>query len=107
MLRPLLRDPNPKTAAHAAYLLALLQDATGLDLLVRYWRTQAHDDDAWSGLVYGAVAALTDDSTVLLLKEIYRGSRAQPGRQSGASVLLDHSGHGRPCCLCTAQADSE
>src|SRR5205807_1102952 len=71
--RPLLRDSNPKTAAYAAYLLALLQDPSGLDSLIRYWRKQGTDSDELTPLVYGAVAGLNDDSKVPLLEEIYRG----------------------------------
>jgi hypothetical protein len=70
IVRPLLNDADPKTAAAAGYLLALLEDSSGLEPLLRYWHQHA-DDDAWRKLVYRAVAALNDDSKVSLLEEIY------------------------------------
>lgn len=73
MLRPLLKDSDPRTAACAGYLMALLGNAEGLDILVHYWREQGSTDDTWLRLVYRAVAALGDDSRARLLEEIYRG----------------------------------
>jgi HEAT repeat protein len=72
-LRPLLRDANPKTAGHAGYLLALLQEPAGLDTLLQLWQSKKGGDDEWTELVFGAIAALNDDSKVPLLEEIYRG----------------------------------
>jgi hypothetical protein len=74
-IRPLLKDPDPESAALAGYLLATLGDPSGLDLLLRYWREHAHADEDWIRLVYRAVAALGDDGRVSLLEKIYGGFR--------------------------------
>jgi HEAT repeat protein len=71
-VRPFLRSPNPRTAALAGYLLAVLREPEGLEPLVRYWRAQPRKDDVWVRLVYRAVSALGDDSRVALLEEVYR-----------------------------------
>ena len=61
----------------AGYLLALLGEPAGLTPLEKYWRTQAHDDQAWLRRVYAAVAALGDDDKTPLLEEIYQTLRVQ------------------------------
>jgi HEAT repeat protein len=81
MVRPLLRDPNPRIAACAGYLLALLGEPEGLGPLLKQWRAQSRKDDEWTELVYRAVATLGDDSRVPILEEIYRAYlREQPYR---------------------------
>jgi hypothetical protein len=71
VVRPLLRDANPRMAAQAGYLLALMKESDGLEPLVRYWRDHARTDDTWMRLVYRAIAALEDDGKVSILEEIY------------------------------------
>ncbi len=71
VLRPLLDDASPRTAAQVGYLLATLKDSSGLDLLVSFWREHAREDPTYRRLVYRAVAALDDDTQVGLLQEIY------------------------------------
>lgn len=70
-VRPLVDDPDPKTAAYAGYLLALLGEQDGLDSLIRYWRAREEDDEKLYKLVYRAIAALNDSTRVPLLEEIY------------------------------------
>src|SRR5262249_13980235 len=71
MVRPLLDDPDPATAAGAGYLLALLGEERGLEPLLRYWREEVQTDESWRRLVYRALAALGDDRKVPLLEEIF------------------------------------
>jgi HEAT repeat protein len=73
MVRPLLRDADPRTAAGAGYLLVLLGDAGGLAPLLQYWRAHARADEEWTRLVVRALVAQGDDNQVRLLEEIYRG----------------------------------
>jgi len=68
MLRPLLRDPDPRSVAYAGYLLALLGETEGLEPLLRYWRDHARTDDSWRRLAYVAVAACADDAHVRTLE---------------------------------------
>jgi HEAT repeat protein len=70
-LEPLLQSPDPRTAAHAGYLAALLGHAEGLPPLLAYWKTRAADDVEWMKLVYRAITALNDGSQVPVLREIY------------------------------------
>jgi hypothetical protein len=82
-LRPLLKDGEPRFAAYAGYLLALLGEPEGLEPLVRHWREQ-RTDESWRRLVYTAVAALADDNRTNLLEEVYRTfgrEDVQPVRQ--------------------------
>ncbi len=72
MLRPLLRDVDPRSVAYAGYLLALLGETDGLDPFLRYWRDHARTDDGWRRLAYVAVAAAGDDAHIHILEEIYR-----------------------------------
>jgi hypothetical protein len=73
LLKPLLQDADSEVAAGAAYLLALLHEPGGLDVLVRYWRQHKRSDETWTRLVYRAASATNDDAQVPLLDEIYRG----------------------------------
>ncbi len=71
LLRPMLKDRDPEIAACAAYYAALLQDPSGLGLLLKYWREHARDDEAVTTMVYTAIAAIGDDSNTPVLDEIY------------------------------------
>jgi HEAT repeat protein/thiol-disulfide isomerase/thioredoxin len=70
-LRPLLSDPEPQVAAGAGYLLALLGESEGLDVLLRHAKTLKKEDHAWRELVVRAIAALNDSSHINVLREIY------------------------------------
>ena len=70
-IRPLLNDDDPKTAAAAGYLLALLSDDAGLEKLLAYWRKNR--DDAQDRLVYRAIAALDAGDRLPELETIYAG----------------------------------
>jgi len=71
-LVPLLRHADPKVAAYAGYLLALLGDPQGLDKLIAYWREQGRSQDSLTQLVYRAIAALDDARQLPLLEKIYQ-----------------------------------
>jgi hypothetical protein len=70
-LLPLLESPDPRVAAQAGYLLALLDRPEGLPHLLAYWRTRAVNDPDWMRLVYRAVTRLDDAAQIPALKEIY------------------------------------
>jgi HEAT repeat protein len=72
-VRPLLADSDPRIAAQAGYLLALLGNAEGLDALLRQVRQEKKDDWDRQRLVVRAVAALDDSTRIPLLREIYKG----------------------------------
>src|SRR5262249_33638230 len=72
ILRPLLKDAHPRTAACAGYLLTLLEEPDGLGPLVSYWREYARADHEWQRLVARAVTALGEDEHVRILEEVYR-----------------------------------
>jgi HEAT repeat protein len=74
-LSGLLRDPDPEMAAHAGYLLVLLDEPTGLGPLLRYWRSK--HTESCRRLLYRAIAVLNDDAKVSLLEEIYRSFRRE------------------------------
>jgi HEAT repeat protein len=76
MLRDLLSDPDPDTAAYVAYLLALLGDRTGFDALVTAARSHGLDGD-WGALLYRAITKLNDDAKTPLLEEIYHAMNHQ------------------------------
>jgi hypothetical protein len=67
-----LRHADPKVAAYAGYLLALLGDPQGLDKLIAYWREQGRSQDSLTQLVYRAIAALDDARQLPLLEKIYQ-----------------------------------
>jgi hypothetical protein len=67
----MLADPDVKSAAYAGYLLSLFGEANGLGPLMTYWRARALNDEAWTRLVYRAIAAINDQSQVPVLEEIY------------------------------------
>jgi HEAT repeat protein len=70
-VRPLVDDPEPKTAACAGYLLALFGRRDGMDKLLSYWRSNKEDRDTAGKLVYRAVAALDAAEYIPVLAEIY------------------------------------
>jgi hypothetical protein len=76
VLRPLLKDPDPASAAYAGYLLAVLGEADGLGPLVRHWREGGGKDYSLTRLVYRAITALGGDANVPLLEEIFRNLSA-------------------------------
>lgn len=67
---PFVDDADPEIAAYAGYLLAMFQDASGIDPLLRYWRSEqvSHELDR---LVYRAIATLDDPHHIPVLKQIY------------------------------------
>jgi HEAT repeat protein len=71
-LLPLLRHTDPKVAAYAGYLLALLGEPQGLDKLLGYWREDTTSRDSNTQLVYRAIAALDDSRQLPVLEKIYR-----------------------------------
>jgi hypothetical protein len=76
-LRPLLHNPDAKTAAYAGYLLTLLGEPDGLAPLLAYGRKHAAKDNSWGKLVYRALAAAADDGKVPLLEEMYERLRRE------------------------------
>ena len=70
-VRPLVDDPDPKTAAYAGYLLALLGEKEGVGPLVEYWHAGQEENEELSRLVYRAVAAVNDSTRVSVLEAIY------------------------------------
>src|SRR5437763_254099 len=64
-----LTDGDEEPVATAGYLLALVQDRTGIQTVIRYWRNTANTERA--RLVYRSVAALNDDTRTPVLEEIY------------------------------------
>jgi hypothetical protein len=70
-LLPLLEADDPRTAAQAGYLAALLGRAEGLSPLLAFWQTKAASDPGWMRMVYRAIASLNDGSKVGALREIY------------------------------------
>ena len=77
-IRPLLDDPDPKTAAYAGYLLALFDDPSGMEKLLQFRRKDKKgdgffDEDRLDRLTYRAIAVLNDPKHVPVLEEIYAG----------------------------------
>ncbi len=70
-VRPLLEDKDPKTAAYAGYLLALMGQPEGLPPLMDYWRSLGRRDWDDNRLVVRAVAVLNDSTKVAELRKIY------------------------------------
>lgn len=70
-VRPLVDDPEPRTAACAGYLAALFGQRDGLDNLLSYWRSNREEHDTVNRLVYRAVAALNAAEYLPVLEEIY------------------------------------
>jgi hypothetical protein len=68
---PLLKSDDPRIAAQAGYLLALLGRDEGLPALLAFWRTKAAGDTSWMRLVYRAITSLNDGAQVPVLREIY------------------------------------
>ncbi|MEX2216060.1 MAG: hypothetical protein WD768_18250, partial [Phycisphaeraceae bacterium] len=66
----LLAAKNPRDAAYAGYLLALMGKPDGLDVLIAHWRGKP-DDDTLRNLVIRAVAAVNADDKVPVLEAIY------------------------------------
>ncbi|MGB6043009.1 MAG: HEAT repeat domain-containing protein, partial [Pirellulales bacterium] len=73
-VRPFLESEDAKVAAYAGYLATLLDETSGLDALIRQWRSEERSawDDAWSKLVYRAIAHSNDSEQVPVLREIYQ-----------------------------------
>jgi HEAT repeat protein len=71
LLRPLVGDTDPQTAAAAGFLLALAGEPDGFDALAHYWREFAPKDDAWARMLVRAAATLGDDGRVPVLEEVY------------------------------------
>ncbi|MCP5120136.1 MAG: hypothetical protein GY953_55780, partial [bacterium] len=64
-VRPLLADPDPRTAAYAGYLLALFDDPSGMEKLLQFWRKRKDPDavvdvDQLDWLTYRAIAVLNN-----------------------------------------------
>jgi hypothetical protein len=89
VVRELVRDSDPVTAAAAGYLLALLGDPAGLPALVRHWRESARDDGDWVRLVAMAVASLDDDARVPVLEEVYRELTREGSDRRDTSLIRD------------------
>jgi HEAT repeat protein len=70
-LLPLLSAEDPRTAAQAGYLVALLGREEGLRPLMSFWQTRAVSDPGWMRMVYRAIASLNDGSQAAVLREIY------------------------------------
>jgi HEAT repeat protein len=70
-VRPLADDPDPKTAAYAGYLLALLGEKEGVGPLLQYWQAGQEENEELSRLVYRAIAAVNDSTRVSVLEAIY------------------------------------
>jgi HEAT repeat protein len=68
-VRDLTDDPDPTVAAHAAYILALFGESSGLETLLRL-RASAEIEDI-DLLTYRAIATLNDSSRLPILREIY------------------------------------
>jgi hypothetical protein len=71
-IRPWIGDKNPKTAAYAGYLLALLGDRDGLVPLLAYWKSLPRRTWNEDRLVVRAVAALDDSTRIPELRAIYK-----------------------------------
>ena len=73
-LKPFLTSPDDETVAQAAYLLAMLGQAEGLDQLIAVWRKAKSSDNGqqWENLLVEAIAASDNSRDVPLLEEIYR-----------------------------------
>jgi len=71
LLHPLLESSDSATAARAAYLLVLLNERDAFPVLYRYWKSSAHQNAAWSRLVYRAIAFLDDERFISDLVNIY------------------------------------
>jgi hypothetical protein len=70
MVKPFLGDRDQAIAADAAYLLALLGDRSGLDVLTERWRA-SKENERYRRLLYRAIAALRAEDLVPLLEEVY------------------------------------
>jgi HEAT repeat protein len=79
-LLPLLKSENPRVAAQAGYLAALLGRDEGLAPLIAYWRTKAVTDHEWTRFVYRAITSLNDGAQVPLLREIYANLNTENNR---------------------------
>jgi hypothetical protein len=70
-VRPLMDDSDEEIVAYAAYLMALMNDASGMDSLVDYWRQTGRQNSSIGRFVYRAAAVLDDPKYVPVLREIY------------------------------------
>jgi HEAT repeat protein/thiol-disulfide isomerase/thioredoxin len=67
-----LHDGDTDSASRAAYLLALLGERRGVDVLVAQWqREKQHKDHDMQRRIYRAIAAIGDTEYVPVLEEIY------------------------------------
>jgi hypothetical protein len=74
-------DKTSDLAAYAAYLLVLLNDRTGYDLL----RSKAREhefDDPWGRLAYRAITKLNDGEQMAYLEEIFHHYQKEGPHQS-------------------------
>lgn len=78
ILLPLLESADQEQAAEAGYLLCRLERPEGLPPLLAWWRQHARRSEAWTGLVYQAIAALNSAEHVPVLVEIYRDLSSGP-----------------------------
>jgi HEAT repeat protein len=72
ILRKILKGDDIEMAGYAGYLLALVGDRSGFDILLSDWRSN-NMEDAWSRMVYRAIAKDNDDTQTAVLKELYNG----------------------------------
>lgn len=70
-VRPLMDDSDSEIAAYAAYLMALMNDASGMETLVDYWRETGRQNSSIGRFVYRAAAVLDDPKYVPVLREVY------------------------------------
>ncbi|MEQ9407361.1 MAG: HEAT repeat domain-containing protein [Fuerstiella sp.] len=84
-LQPFTRSKNARDRACAAGLLALLGQPVDLSPVIDYWRT-ASDDPAVRRLTWQAIAAADDDSSVSVLRRMYRDLKS--ARQQTEIVTL-------------------
>lgn len=70
-VRPFLDSDEPETAAYAGYLMALLDDPSGIETMLAEWRKQKSPYGEWPRLVYRALAVTNDSQYIPVLEEIY------------------------------------
>jgi HEAT repeat protein len=79
-LLPLLKDPDPETAAMAGYLLTLFERPEGLTPLYQYWQSRGRTIPIWNRLMYRAIVALNDLSKISVLEQIYASMHGEIGQ---------------------------
>ena len=74
LIMPFLNDENAETSAYASFVAVLLGEHSGMDILLKYWRTtdgELSENSSVATLVYRAIAATNDEQYVPILREIY------------------------------------